>query len=62
MVILHMAVAVDNAENAYVTGYTYSFGPNTQGANFFVLKYDISGNLSIQNTYGGGIPENGPFS
>ncbi len=55
-------VAVDSAENAYVTGYTYSFGPNTQGANFFMLKYDISGNLSWQNIYGGGIPENGPFS
>lgn len=51
------AVAVDSAENAYVTGYTYSFGPNTQGANFFVLKYDISGALLIQKTYGGGIPD-----
>jgi hypothetical protein len=51
------AVAVDSAENAYVTGYTYSFGPNTQGANFFVLKYDISGNLLYQKIYGGGIPD-----
>jgi uncharacterized delta-60 repeat protein len=50
-------VAVDSAENAYVTGYTYSFGPNTQGANFFVLKYDISGNLQYQKIYGGGIPD-----
>jgi len=55
-------VAVDSAENVYVTGYTYSFGPNTQGANLFVLEYDVSGNLLWQNTYGGGIPENGPFS
>ena len=35
------SVAVDTSENAYVTGYTYSFGPNSQGANFFILKYDI---------------------
>jgi hypothetical protein len=50
-------VAVDTAENVYVTGYTYSFGPNTQGANFFVLKYDYYGNLQFQNLYGGGIPD-----
>lgn len=55
-------VAVDAAENVYVTGYTYSFGPNAQGANYFFLRYDISGNLAWQNIYGGGIPENGPFS
>jgi uncharacterized delta-60 repeat protein len=55
-------VAVDSAENVYVTGYTYGFGPNTQGANFFFLEYGISGTLLWQNTYGGGIPENGPFS
>jgi hypothetical protein len=51
------AVAVDTQENAYVTGYTYSFGPNTQGVNFFILKYDISGNLAYRNIYGGGIPD-----
>ena len=50
-------VAVDTAENVYVTGYTYSFGPNTQGANFFLLKYDYYGNLQFQNLYGGGIPD-----
>jgi hypothetical protein len=50
-------VAVDTAENVYVTGYTYSFGPNTQGTNFFILKYDISGNLLFQKLYGGGIPD-----
>lgn len=50
-------VAVDSAENVYVTGYTYSFGPNSQGANFFMLQYDYSGNLSVQKTYGGGIPD-----
>jgi hypothetical protein len=50
-------VAVDSAENVYVTGYTFSFGPNTQGTNFFILKYDISGNLLFQKLYGGGIPD-----
>lgn len=50
-------VAVDSAENVYVTGYTYSFGPNTQGTNFFVLKYDYYGNLLYQKIYGGGIPD-----
>ena len=50
-------VAVDTAENVYVTGYTYSFGPNTQGTNFFILKYDSSGDLLYQKIYGGGIPD-----
>ena len=50
-------VAVDTTENAYVTGYTFSFGPNTQGANFFILKYDTAGNLQWTKLYGGGIPD-----
>jgi hypothetical protein len=50
-------IAVDFAENIYVTGYTYSFGPNTQGANYFILQYDRSGNLKFQKLYGGGIPD-----
>lgn len=50
-------VAVDSAENVYVTGYTYSFGPNTQGTNFFILKYDVLGNLLFEKLYGGGIPD-----
>jgi hypothetical protein len=50
-------VAVDTAENVFITGYTFSFGPNTQGTNFFILKYDISGNLLLQKLYGGGIPD-----
>ena len=50
-------IAVDSAANIYVTGYTYSFGPNSQGTNFFILKYDSIGNLLMQKTYGGGIPD-----
>lgn len=50
-------ITVDTTENVYVTGYTFSFGPNTQGTNFFILKYDISGNLMWQKLYGGGIPD-----
>ena len=50
-------VAVDTLEGAYVTGYTFSFGsPNSQGASFFILKYDISGNLQYTKLYSGGIP------
>jgi hypothetical protein len=50
-------LTVDNQENVYITGYTYSFGPNTQGANFFILRYDMYGNLLYQKLYGGGIPD-----
>jgi len=50
-------IAVDTTEDAYVTGYTFSFGPNSQGANFFILKYDIAGNLQWTKLYGGGIPD-----
>ncbi|MGD0424773.1 MAG: SBBP repeat-containing protein [Candidatus Bathyarchaeia archaeon] len=51
------AVDVDNVGNVFVTGYTYSFGSNTnKGADFFLLKYDAFGNLIYQLTYGGGVP------
>jgi len=50
-------VAVDGSGNTYVSGYTYSFGPNRQGVNVFLLRYDPSGNLLFQQTYGGGIPD-----
>ena len=50
-------IAVDEQENVYITGYSYSFGPNTQGANFFILRYDTWGNLLYQKLYGGGIPD-----
>lgn len=51
------AVAVDGSGNIYVAGYTYSFGPNRQGVNLFLLKYDLSGSLLFQNAYGGGMPD-----
>jgi hypothetical protein len=52
-------VAVDMIGNTFLTGYTFSFGgpnrgPNSQGASFFLLMYDSSGNLALQKTYGGG--------
>ena len=50
------AVAVDNVGNVFETGYTFSFGPNLYGANFFLLKYDAFGNLLYQKMYGGGVP------
>lgn len=50
-------IAVDFGGNVYVSGYSYSFGPNNQGANLFILKYDRSGELLSQKTYGGGIPD-----
>jgi hypothetical protein len=50
-------IAVDEQENVYITGYSYSFGPNTQGANFFILRYDMWGNLLYEKLYGGGIPD-----
>jgi len=50
-------IAVDNEENSYVTGYTFSFGPNSQGASFFILKYDSSGSLQYEKLYGGGTPD-----
>jgi len=50
-------IAVDNLENVYVTGYTFSFGPNSKGASFFILKYDTSGNLQYEKLYGGGTPD-----
>jgi hypothetical protein len=50
-------IAVDAVGQIYISGYTFSFGPNTQGVNVFLLKYDLSGNLMFQKLYGGGIPD-----
>ncbi len=63
-------IAADPGGNIYVTGYTYSFGiaqnpqgflnPNTQGPYVFLLKYDATGGLLVQKTYGGGTPDISP--
>jgi hypothetical protein len=57
-------IDVDPSGFIFVTGYTYSFGPNVkgdqqenQGTNVFLLKYDPTGNLLFQKTYGGGTPD-----
>jgi len=57
-------IVADPMGAIFVTGYTYSFGPNVksnlqenQGTNFFLLKYDATGNLILQMTYGGGTPD-----
>lgn len=62
------AVVADQLGNVYVTGYTYSFGPNPQrtgqqsiGSSFntgtlaamFLLKYDLNGNLWWQRIWSG---------
>ena len=46
-------VTVDGASNVYVTGYTYSSSVTHGLASVFILKYDPSGNLLFQNTWGG---------
>lgn len=49
-------VAVNTLGEVYVTGYSSSFGPNYPGTNFFLLKYDLLGNLISEKLYGGGTP------
>jgi hypothetical protein len=46
-------VAVDRGGNAYLTGYTYSFGPTPGVASALLAKYDPSGNSLFQETWGG---------
>jgi PKD repeat protein len=51
------AVASDASGQAFVTGETYSFG--TGSTEIFLLKYDASGNLLWQKTWGGSGTEGG---
>ncbi|MFX1498866.1 MAG: SBBP repeat-containing protein [Promethearchaeota archaeon] len=50
-------VAVDIYNDIYVTGFTYSYDPGSQYA--FLLKYDLSGNLLWNITWGGPYDDSG---
>ena len=50
-------VAVDSLGNIYVTGTTWSFGAG--GADILLLKFDTSGALVWQKTWGGAIDDFG---
>lgn len=55
-----LSVARDSAGNTYTTGWTNSYGAITSSpSEMFVLKYDASGNLLWQKTWGGGGSEGG---
>ena len=51
--IFGTGVAVDTGGYVYVTGYTYSLGPTPGISAIVLLKYDPSGNLLFQKTWGG---------
>ena len=48
-------VALDSADNAYITGYTFSFGPGCKcsKASIPFLKYNSSGNLQWEKLWSG---------
>jgi Beta-propeller repeat len=49
-------VVVDDADNAYITGYTKGalFGPRPVQENAFIAKYDAAGNRVWQHQFGAG--------
>jgi hypothetical protein len=50
-------IAVDGSGNAFITGYTYSYGEGN--SDEFLLKYDTSGNLLWNITWGGSDYDSG---
>ncbi len=51
------AVVSDSSANIYVTGFTTSFGSGS--AHLFLLKYDSTGGLRVQEIWGGSIGDYG---
>jgi len=54
---LAYSVTRDKTDNIYITGYTASFGPN--GSNIFLIKYNSSGTLKYNETWGGASIDEG---
>jgi len=52
-------IIVDPANNVYITGYTFSAGVTQGVASVLLLKYDSSGNLLFQKTWGGKLNDYG---
>ncbi len=51
------SVALDSSGNIYVTGFTTSFGNG--GADVFLLKFNSTGSLRIETTWGGSGDDKG---
>ena len=50
-------IALDGSGNAFITGTTYSYG--TSGYDGLLIKYDSSGNLLLNKTWGGAGHDSG---
>lgn len=46
-----LGITMDSSDNIYITGFTYSFGEGSQ--DMFLIKYNSSGNLLWNKTWGG---------